>query len=118
MTGRLQPLPDEVWLVDFGEPFPGEPARHRPAVVLGPRQLWGDGFPVVFVVPTTSVGRGLAGLHVEVEPDGGNGLEEVTYVQCEMVRSVSKRRLVHRLGIVDGATSHSIAWTVRGLLGY
>ncbi len=27
---------DDLWLVDFGEPYPGEPGSYRPALVLGP----------------------------------------------------------------------------------
>lgn len=92
--------PDELWLVDFGEPFPGEPAFHRPALVLGPPSSFGEHFPFVIVVPATARRRGLS-MHVEVEPDAGNGLDETSYLQCELLRSVSVRRLVVRLGRLD-----------------
>lgn len=109
--------PDEVWLVDFGDPFPGEPAHHRPAIVVGPHPVFGPTFPFAIVVPLTTTARGLS-LHVEVEPTAETGLQAVSYAQCELLRSVSARRLQHRLGHVDVATSAAIDDVVRALLGH
>jgi mRNA interferase MazF len=108
---------DDLWLVDFGDPYPGEPARHRPALVLGPPQAFGPTFPFVIVVPLTTARRGLS-LHIEVEPTAATGLDETSYVQCELIRSVNRRRLVHRLGAVDGRTSAEVATIVRTLLDH
>ena len=108
---------DDIWLVDFGEPYPGEPAHHRPALVLGPPDAFGPDFPFVLVTPLTTTRRGLS-LHVEVAATTDTGLDHTSYVQCELVRSVSRRRLVHRLGAVDLATSRQVADVVRTLLGF
>ena len=40
---------DDLWLCDFGEPYPGEPASRRPALVLGPPEAFGPGFPFVIL---------------------------------------------------------------------
>lgn len=106
---------DDLWLVDFGEPFPGEPAHHRPALVLGPPDTFGADFPFVLLCPLTTTRRGLS-LHIEVEPAGATGLDEVSYVQCELLRSVSRRRLVHRLGVVDHETAIAVRAVVDALL--
>lgn len=108
---------DDLWLVDFGEPYPGEPARHRPAVVLGPPEAFGSRFPFVIVAPLTTTRRGLS-LHVEVEPSPSAGLGEISYVQCELIRSVNRKRLVHRLGAVDKTTSEQVAGVVSTLLSF
>lgn len=108
---------DELWLVDFGDPFPGEPAHHRPAVVLGPPVAFGPHFPFVIVCPLTTTRRGLS-LHVEIDPSTINGLDQTSYVQCELVRSINARRLVHRLGTIDIATSDEMHRVVRMLLGH
>ncbi len=108
---------DDVWLVDFGTPFPGEPAHRRPAVVVGPTAEW-RGLPFAVVVPVTSTFRDLPEMHVEIEPSSGAGLDVVSFAQCELVRSVSMRRLVTRLGRVDVVASWSIEQTVRDILGY
>ncbi len=106
---------DDLWLVDFGDPFPGEPARHRPALVLGPPETFGPRFPFVIVAPLTTTERGLS-LHVEVEARAATGLDRTSFVQCELLRSVSRRRLVHRLGAVDATTSEQVGAIVRTLL--
>ena len=108
---------DELWLVDFGEPYPGEPGRRRPALVFGPPDAFGATFPFVVVAPLTTTHRGLS-LHVEVEPARDTGLDEVSYVQCELIRSINRNRLVHRLGVVDRHVSARVAEVVRSLLSY
>jgi mRNA interferase MazF len=90
----------EVWLVDFGHAFPDEPAELRPTLVVGPSALFGDDLPFVILAPRTTQRRGLS-LHVEVEPTLANGLNTTSYVQCELMRSVSRRRLIARMGRVD-----------------
>jgi mRNA interferase MazF len=108
---------DEIWLVDFGDPYPGEPARRRPTVVIGPPQTFGPSFPFAIVVPMTTARRGLS-LHVEVEPRPGTGLVETSYIQCELIRSVNRDRLVHPLGRLDAGTSSRVAEVIRALLSY
>ena len=108
---------DDLWLVDFGEPFPAEPAHHRPAVILGPPDTFGADFPFVIVCPLTTTHRGLS-LHIEVEPTETNGLDDTSYVQCELLRSINRRRLVHLLGTIEPATSSRIQDIVKTLLNY
>jgi mRNA interferase MazF len=108
---------DELWLVDFGDPFPGEPSSHRPALIVGPPDTFGPNFPFVLVIPATSVRRGLS-LHIEVGPRDANGLDVTSYLQCELIRSISRRRLLHQLGVVEVSTSASVSLVLRTLLGH
>ncbi len=108
---------DELWLVDFGTPYPGEPASHRPALVIGPPPAFGTGFPSVIVVPLTATYRRLS-LHVEVEPIPQTGLNRTSFIQCELVRSINRIRLVRRLGVVAPDTSHQVARIISTLLDY
>lgn len=108
---------DDLWLVDFGPPRPGEPGDLRPALIIGPPEVFGPGFPFLVVVPLTTTRRALS-LHVAVEASAATGLDEVSYIQCELLRSVNRNRLVHRLGAVDPETSGRVAAVVRTLLGY
>ncbi|MBN2114876.1 MAG: type II toxin-antitoxin system PemK/MazF family toxin [Acidimicrobiia bacterium] len=107
---------DDLWLVDFGVPYPGEPATRRPALVVGPPEIFGPAFPFIIVVPLTTARRGLS-LHIEVEASAATGLERTSYVQCELLRSVNRNRLVHRLGGIDSATSLKVAAVIGTLLG-
>jgi mRNA interferase MazF len=108
---------DDLWLVDFGEPYPGEPAHHRPALVLGPPDTFGADFPFVIVTPLTTTHRGLS-LHIEVGPTEDTGLDDVSYVQCELIRSINRQRLVHQLGTIDPATSRQVTDIVKTLLNH
>lgn len=108
---------DELWLVDFGEPHPGEPALRRPALVLGPPDTFGSSFPLVIVAPLTTTFRGLS-LHVEVPATATTGLRHTSYVQCELIRSINARRLVHRVGTIDSAISLEVVSIVRTLLNH
>lgn len=108
---------DDLWLVDFGEPHSGEPAAHRPALVLGPPDTFGPRFPFVIVTPLTTTRRGLS-LHIELEPTNENGLDETSYIQCELLRSINRKRLVHQLGTIDVDTGLRVASIVKTLLNY
>lgn len=108
---------DDLWLVDFGEPFPGEPAHHRPALVVGPPGEFGADFPFVIVIPLTTTFRGLS-LHVEVEPDPESGLDETSYAQCELVRSVNRARLVQRLGRAPIDVALQVTTVLKTLLSH
>ena len=109
--------PDELWLVDFGDPFPGEPAHHRPALVIGPPDTFGADFPFVILCPLSTTRRGLS-LHVEIDAGEISGLDRTSYVQCELVRSVNRRRLVHHLGAIDLATSEQVTQILRTLFNH
>lgn len=108
---------DELWLVDFGPVHPAEPSGVRPALIVGPPETFGDRFPIVIVVPLTTKRHGLS-IHVEVEPGRGTGLDETSYAQCELIRSVNSRRLTHRLGVVDIATHVAVSDVLRTLLNH
>jgi mRNA interferase MazF len=108
---------DDLWLVDFGEPYPGEPGAYRPALILGPPDTFGPGFPFVIVAPTTTTRRGLS-LHVQVEATAETGLDATSYVQCELIRSINRKRLVHRLGSVAPDVSDQVTTVIKTLLNH
>ena len=108
---------DDLWLVDFGNPYPGEPAAHRPALILGPPDTFGPGFPFVIVVPLTTARRGLS-LHIEVEPSADTGLDTTSYIQCELIRSINRDRLVHPLGAVGSNVSDQVSAVIKTLLNH
>jgi mRNA-degrading endonuclease toxin of MazEF toxin-antitoxin module len=53
-----------------------------------------------------------------VEPTAETGLNEISYIQCELLRSINRKRLVHRLGTIDLETSLSVSSVVKTLLNY
>lgn len=110
----MSPRRGELWLVDFGDPVGREQSGRRPAVVVSADRLNQSRAGVVIVVPTTTTHRGLAS-HVEIEPER-SGLDEVSYVKCEDVKSISEQRLIARLGVVSDAVTFEITRILRFLL--
>ena len=108
---------DDLWLTDFGEPYPGEPVMHRPALVIGPPDTFGTGFPFVIVIPLTTTHRALS-LHIEVEASVDTGLDKTSYVQCELIRSINRNRLVHRIGVIDAEVGKQVSTVVKTLLNF
>ena len=88
---------------------------HRPALVIGPPDTFGSGYPFVIVLPLTTTHRALS-LHVEVEASVDTGLDKTSYVQCELIRSVNRNRLMHRLGTVDSRVGNQVSTVVKTLL--
>lgn len=90
------PRRGEIWLVDFGTPIGHEQGYRRPVVVVSADRLNSSRAGRVILVPITRTGRNLPS-HVEIEP-AESGLRELSYAKCEDVKSVSRERLVHRIG--------------------
>jgi mRNA interferase MazF len=104
----------ELWFLDLGEPLGSEQGWQRPALVISSDQ-WNRHASTLTVVPLTRTKHGLP-TRVEIEADQPHGLSETSYACCEGIRSVSERRLVHRLGEVDLATMLHVARTLRMFL--
>ncbi|MCQ3812685.1 MAG: type II toxin-antitoxin system PemK/MazF family toxin [Acidimicrobiia bacterium] len=119
----MMALVDDLWMVDFGDPYPGEPASFRPAIEVGPSPIFSfwsipeNEFPFLFVIPLTSSARGLP-FHIEIEPTPETGLVDISYAQCELMRSIARRRLVHRLGVISEQESRQVSAVLKALLGH
>lgn len=103
----------EVWLLDLGEPMVHEQEWQRPALIVSSDE-WNRHAQVRTVLPLTRTKHHLP-TRVEIEADRMNGLTD-TCLRCEDIRSVSERRLVHRVGLVDLAVMHSLGCVLRTFL--
>lgn len=105
-------LRGQIWLIDLGDPIGHEAAWRRPALVVSDDPANRHGLAVV--CPVGSSRRDYP-TRVEVE-SGLSGLDQVSYVQCEQVRTVSSARLVHRLGSADLVVMAEVERALRLLL--
>ncbi len=103
----------EIWLLDLGEPLGREQGWQRPALVVSSDE-WNRHAQTMTVLPLTRTSHGLP-TRIEIEPDTGNGLDEISYARCEDFRSVSER-LMRRLGSVDAMVMSAIARTIKTFL--
>ena len=104
----------ELWFLDLGEPLGREQGWQRPALVISSDE-WNRHASTLTVVPLIRSKHGLP-TRVEIEADQSNRLDDTSYARCEDIRSVSQRRLVHRLGEVELTTMVRVARTLRTFL--
>ena len=108
------PSRGEVWLVNLNPTRGHEQAGTRPALVVSVDLFNQGAAGLVVVLPITSKLKGVP-LHVEVDPPEG-GLTMKSFIKCEDVRSVSKERLLHKLGAVSPVTLADVMDRLRILL--
>ncbi len=104
----------ELWIADFGEPLGHEQGWTRPFLVVSSDE-WNRHASVLTGLPLTRTRRGLP-TRIEIEPDDENRLDVVSYARCEDIRSISERRLLHRIGTSSPAVMAVVGRTIRRFL--
>lgn len=97
---NIKPLQGEIWLFD-PDPTKGNEIgkKIRPGIIISNNLMNAGPSGLVFIVPLTSVNKGIVS-HVKLDPPLG-GVVVTSFALCEQVRSISKIRLVKQLGIID-----------------
>ena len=72
-------------------------------------------YPNLIVVAVSTKGRAVP-FHVLIEPSAGNGLKERSFAKCEQVLTISKERLVRRVGCLDRDSLELVAGALRKVL--
>ena len=110
----MSPRRGEVWLVAFGKTVGREQAGTRPALVVSVDLFNQSGAELVIALPLISKPKNVRS-HVPVVPPEG-GLTLPSFIKCEDVRSVSRKRLQKRLGVVSRRTTALVEDCLRILL--
>ena len=109
------PSRGEIWDLNLDPVIGHEQAGSRPALMLS-ADIFNEGpADLVVVVPITRTERKVR-WHVPIKPPEG-GLASESFIQCENVRSVSKRRVKRLRGRVSASTLQQVEDRVRILLG-
>ena len=112
---RFKPSRGEVWLADFSSTAGREQRGTRPALVISLDRFNHGSAGLAIVVPVTTTERGIP-FHIPISrPEGG--LKKDSYAMCENVRSVSRERLLKRLGEASEPTLRLVEDRLRVLLG-
>jgi mRNA interferase MazF len=111
------PIPQrgEVWLVQLDPVRGHEQAGTRPVVVISTADFNALPPRLAVVVPITSKQRGVP-LHVAIVPPEG-GLNLLSWVKCEDLRSLSQDRFLKRFGMVSPVTIEALELRLRRVLG-
>ena len=110
-----QPTRGEIWTVDLNPTIGHEQAGKRPALVVSVDSFNQSAAELAIVLPLTSRAMGIRS-HVGIRK-GEAGLKINSYIKCEDVRSVSTKRLSHRLGLVSETTLDAVEDILRILMG-
>ena len=88
------PRRGEIWTVDFDPGRGSEQAGHRPALVIqndaGNESTL---YPNTIVLAMTTKGRRIP-FHVRIDATTSTGLRETSFVKCEQILTIAKRRLL------------------------
>ena len=104
----------EIWLANLDPTVGSEQAGTRPILVLS-SDFFNQGFShLVYAMPLTSRNKNIRS-HIPVVPPEG-GLVLPSYIMCEAMRSISKRRLVKHLGSLSSRTVNNVEDTLKILL--
>ncbi len=106
------PARGDVWLADLDPVVGRGQATARPVLVLSPSRF--NRGSMVVAAPLTRTDRGTP-IRVRVEPPEG-GLRTTSFVMCEQLRALSRRRLLAPWGAVEPATMRAVGARLRRLL--
>ena len=104
----------EVWLLNLDPTLGREQAGIRPALIISDNIFNQSYADLVIVVPITSQNKNIRS-HVKIS-QGEGGLSLESFAKCEDVRSVSKQRLIKKLGTVSKITIENVEEKLRFLM--
>lgn len=111
----IRPKRGELWLIDLNPVRGHEQAGRRPGLVISVDLFNQSPADLIIIIPVTTKEKGIRS-HVRIEPSK-SGLNKASFIKCEGIRSVSKERLMRRLGEVDQETLSQVQDKLRILMG-
>ena len=106
----------EIWFVDLNPTKGSEQAGQRPVVVIS-GNLLNEHLTVVIVVPLTTKIKNYKGNPI-LNPNKTNGLKTESEMLVFHVRSVSKDRLVKKIGSIEKEELNRAIKTLNDVLKY
>jgi mRNA interferase MazF len=98
------PLRGEIYWLDWSPGRGSEQTGRRPALIVQRDAAnRSENYPNTIVVAVSTKGKPVP-FHVEIHPDDTNGLAQTSYFKCEQLLTISKERLMDRIGKADPDT--------------
>ncbi len=91
----------EIWLINLDPTIGAEIRKTRPCVILNDDAI--GKLPLKIIAPVTdskSKYRNVPWM-VELTPDPANNLKKDSVIDLFQIRSVSQRRLIKKIGVID-----------------
>ena len=106
----------EIWYADLNPSRGREQAGYRPVVIISGNVL-NKYLEIVIACPLTTKIKNYKG-NLVLQPDGQNGLSEPSEVLVFHIRSLSKNRLVKKLGTITQNQLNEIRQGLQDILKY
>lgn len=106
----------EIWYADLNPTKGSEQQGYRPVVIISGNVV-NTYLQIVIACPLTSKIKDYKG-NIILEPDKKNGLKETSEVMVFHIRSISKARLVQKVGSITSKELHQIKEGLGDILRY
>jgi len=91
----------ELWYIDWNPGRGSEQTGIRPALIIqNDLANQNNRYPNTIVLAVSTKGKPVS-FHIEIKPSMNNGLKEISYIKCEQVMTISKDRLVNKIGVLE-----------------
>jgi mRNA interferase MazF len=106
----------EVWLINLDPAVGAEIRKTRPAIIVNDEAV--GILPLKVIVPVTDWKENyqVAPWMVKLEPEHQNGLNKVSAVDTFQVRSISKLRFSHKIGVLTDENMKAIEGALAAVL--
>ena len=106
----------EIWLVNLDPTIGAEIKKVRPAIIINHDSL--GTLPLRIVVPITTWKEHFSSAPwmIRLVPDHQNKLDKVSSIDCFQIRSISVKRLVRKIGVIDNQVLHEIGKALKVVL--
>jgi len=108
----------EIWLINLDPTVGAEMNKTRPAVIVSHDQL--GKLPLKIIAPITDWKNhySIAPWMIKINPSNQNGLTKKSSIDCFQVRSVSKDRLIKRVGHITSTEILQVQEGIIKVIGY
>ncbi len=104
----------EIWMADLEIVKGSEQGKTRPVLIISGNTM-NNNFPVVIACPLSSTIKNYAGC-VVVTKNKANGLTVDSEIICFQVRTVSKERLLKKMGVVTTSQLNDVITSLNDVL--
>lgn len=113
----ISPRRGEIYLVSFDPTIGREIRKTRPALII--QNDIGNRYSDLTIVAaiTSKISSVLYPVEVIVQPARANGLQALSAIRLDQIRSVDKERLIKRLGAADPSTMKRVDEAIQISLG-
>ena len=107
----------EIWLVNWNPGRGSEQEGIRPSLIIQTDAgNVNQNYPNTIILAISTKGKEVP-FHIKIEPSITNGLKSVSFVKCEQILTISKERLVEKIGSLEPKYIEKIETAVRLVLG-